>query len=171
MTESEIESAVIKVVAEKMDIDEDDISRDTRFTEDLNADSLDTVELVMDLEDEFEIAIGDEDAGKLQTIGDVVEFIAKHEISDRCSTGPTDRIAGIVAASRSIGRSGHEVDRLGVNGRMPTSRCIILVGLDDQSRSVVESCLPNDQFKITPVDPESGNEPHHDPVRRERVPR
>ena len=43
---------------------------------------------------------------------------------------------------------------------MPTSRCIILAGLDDQSRSVVESCLPNDQFKITQVDPESGNEPH-----------
>ena len=43
---------------------------------------------------------------------------------------------------------------------MPTSHCIILAGLDDQSRSVVESCLPNDQFKITQVDPESGNEPH-----------
>ena len=55
MTESEIEAAVIKVVAEKMGIDEDDISRDTRFTEDLNADSLDTVELIMDLEDEFEM--------------------------------------------------------------------------------------------------------------------
>ncbi len=43
---------------------------------------------------------------------------------------------------------------------MPTSRCIILAGLDDHSRSVVESCLPSDQFKITQVDPESGNEPH-----------
>ncbi len=43
---------------------------------------------------------------------------------------------------------------------MPTSRCIILEGLDDQSRSVVESCLPNDQFKVTQVDPESGNETH-----------
>ncbi len=43
---------------------------------------------------------------------------------------------------------------------MPTSRCIILAGLDDQSRSVVESCLPNDQFKVTQIDPESGNETH-----------
>ena len=88
MTESEVEAAVIKVVAEKMGIDEDDISRDTRFTEDLNADSLDTVELIMDLEDEFEIAIGDEEAGKLQTIGDVVEFIVKQKSVDRMQQGP-----------------------------------------------------------------------------------
>ncbi len=88
MTESEIEAAVIKVVAEKMGVDQDDISRDTRFTEDLNADSLDTVELIMDLEDEFEIAIGDEEAGNLQTIGDVVEFIAKQERVDRMQQSP-----------------------------------------------------------------------------------
>lgn len=88
MTESEIESAVIKVVAEKMGVDEDGISSDTRFTEDLNADSLDTVELVMDIEDEFEIAIDDEVAGKLQTIGDVVEFIVKGESSDRMQHEP-----------------------------------------------------------------------------------
>ena len=47
---------------------------------------------------------------------------------------------------------------------MPTSRCIILAGLDDQSRSVIESCLPNDQFEITQVDPESGNETHEQVV-------
>ncbi len=88
MTESAIEAAVIKVVARKMGIDEDDISRDTRFTEDLNTDSLDTVELIMDLEDEFEIAIDDEEAGELQTIGDVVKFIAKHESVDRMRQGP-----------------------------------------------------------------------------------
>jgi len=88
VTESEIESAVIKVVAEKMGVEEDGISSDTRFTEDLNADSLDTVELVMDIEDEFEIAIGDEVAGKLQTIGDVVEFIVKGESSDRMQHEP-----------------------------------------------------------------------------------
>ena len=43
---------------------------------------------------------------------------------------------------------------------MTTNRCIILAGLDDQSRSVIESCLPNDQFEVTQVDPESGNETH-----------
>ncbi len=88
MTESAIEAAVIKVVARKMGIDENDISRDTRFTEDLNTDRLDTVELIMDLEDEFEIAIDDDEAGKLQTIGDVVAFIAKNERVDRVQQGP-----------------------------------------------------------------------------------
>ena len=88
MTESEVQAAVIKVVAEKMGINEDDVSRDTRFAEDLDADSLDTVELIMDLEDEFEIAIGDEEARKLQTIGDVVELIVKHEGVDRMQQGP-----------------------------------------------------------------------------------
>ena len=88
MTKSEVESAVIKIVAEKMGVDEDDISSDTRFTEDLNADSLDTVELVMEIEDEFEIAIVDEVAGKLQTIGDVVELIVKRERSDRVQHEP-----------------------------------------------------------------------------------
>ena len=87
MTESEIEAAVIKVVAEKMGIDEDDISDDTRLTEDLNADSLDTFELIIDLEDEFEIAISDEEAGQLRTIDDVVKFIAKHESVDRMQQG------------------------------------------------------------------------------------
>ncbi len=47
---------------------------------------------------------------------------------------------------------------------MPTSRCIILAGLDDQSRRVIESCLPNDQFKVTEVDPESGSETHEQVV-------
>ncbi len=47
---------------------------------------------------------------------------------------------------------------------MPTSRCIIQAGLDDQNRSVIESCLPNDQVKITQVDPESGNETHEQVV-------
>ncbi len=54
--------------------------------------------------------------------------------------------------SSSSRRSGHEVDELGVNGRMPTSRCIILAGLDDQSRSVIDSCLPSHQLEITQVE-------------------
>ena len=49
-------------------------------------------------------------------------------------------------------------DVLEVNGRMSKSRRIVLAGLDDQSRSVIESCLPNEQFKVTQVAPESGNE-------------
>ena len=75
MTEAEIESKVIDIVAEQMGIDKSEISRETSFTNDLNADSLDTVELVMEFEDEFETSIPDEQAEKIQTIGQAVEFI------------------------------------------------------------------------------------------------
>ena len=75
MTEAEIESKVIDIVAEQMGIDKSEISRETSFTNDLNADSLDTVELVMEFEDEFETSIPDEQAEKIQTIGQAIEFI------------------------------------------------------------------------------------------------
>lgn len=75
MTEAEIESKVIDIVAEQMGVDKGEISRETSFTNDLNADSLDTVELVMEFEDEFETSIPDEQAEKIQTIGQAIDFI------------------------------------------------------------------------------------------------
>jgi acyl carrier protein len=75
VTEQEIESKVIEIVAEQMGADKAKISRDTSFVEDLNADSLDTVELVMEFEDEFETSIPDEQAEKIQTVGQAVDFI------------------------------------------------------------------------------------------------
>lgn len=75
MTEQEIESKVIEIVAEQMAVEKGKISRDTRFIEDLNADSLDTVELVMEFEDEFETSIPDEQAEKIKSVGDAIEFI------------------------------------------------------------------------------------------------
>ena len=75
MTEQEIESKVIEIVAEQMGADKAKITRDTSFVEDLNADSLDTVELVMEFEDEFETSIPDEQAEKIQTVGQAVDFI------------------------------------------------------------------------------------------------
>ncbi len=75
MTEAEIEAKVIDIVAEQMGIDKCEISRDTSFTNDLNADSLDTVELVMEFEDEFETSIPDEQAEKIQTIGQAIDYI------------------------------------------------------------------------------------------------
>ncbi len=75
MTEAEIEAKVIDIVAEQMGIDKSEITRDTSFTNDLNADSLDTVELVMEFEDEFETSIPDEQAEKIQTIGQAIDFI------------------------------------------------------------------------------------------------
>ncbi|MCH8004769.1 MAG: acyl carrier protein [Planctomycetes bacterium] len=75
MTESEIETKVIDIVAEQMGVDKDTITRETNFTNDLQADSLDTVELVMEFEDEFETSIPDDQAEKIQTIGQAIEFI------------------------------------------------------------------------------------------------
>ena len=75
MTEQEIEAKVIEIVANQMGADKASITRATSFVEDLNADSLDTVELVMEFEDEFETSIPDEQAEKIKTVGDAVEFI------------------------------------------------------------------------------------------------
>lgn len=75
VTEQEIEAKVIDIVAEQMGTDKAKISSDTSFVEDLNADSLDTVELVMEFEDEFETSIPDDQAEKIQTVGQAVAFI------------------------------------------------------------------------------------------------
>ncbi len=75
MTETEIEAKVIDIVAEQMGVDKSTITRETNFTNDLHADSLDTVELVMEFEDDFETSIPDEQAEKIQTIGQAVDFI------------------------------------------------------------------------------------------------
>jgi len=72
----EIESKVIDIVAEQMNTDKSKISRDTSFVDDLNADSLDTVELVMEFEDEFETSIPDEQAEQIKTVGQAVDFIS-----------------------------------------------------------------------------------------------
>ncbi len=75
MTEQEIEAKVIEIVAEQMGADKAKISRATSFVDDLNADSLDTVELVMEFEDEFETSIPDEQAEKIKTVGEAIDFI------------------------------------------------------------------------------------------------
>jgi acyl carrier protein len=75
---SEIEAKVKKIVAEQMGVSESEISRETSFVNDLNADSLDTVELVMEFEDEFEMSIPDEEAEKIQTVGMAIDFIVQH---------------------------------------------------------------------------------------------
>ena len=72
-----IESKVIEIVSEQMGTDKAEITRETSFINDLNADSLDTVELVMEFEDEFDINIPDEEAEKIQTVGAAVEHISK----------------------------------------------------------------------------------------------
>jgi acyl carrier protein len=75
VTEQEIEAKVIEIVANQMGADKARITRDTSFVDDLNADSLDTVELVMEFEDEFETSIPDEQAEKIKTVGQAIDFI------------------------------------------------------------------------------------------------
>lgn len=84
MTEAEIEAKVIDIVAEQMNVtDRAKITRETRFVEDLNADSLDTVELVMEFEDVFETSIPDDQAEKIKTVGEAVAFLSRaHESSE-----------------------------------------------------------------------------------------
>lgn len=73
----DIEQKIIDIVSEQMSVDKGEISRETSFVNDLNADSLDTVELVMELEDEFDLTIPDEDAEKLKTVGEAMDYIQK----------------------------------------------------------------------------------------------
>lgn len=75
MTNPSVQERVIKIVCDQMGTTPDKITPDTSFINDLGADSLDTVELVMEFEDEFEISIPDEDAEKIQTVGDAIRYI------------------------------------------------------------------------------------------------
>ena len=72
-----IEQKVIEIVSEQMGVDKETITKETSFINDLNADSLDTVELVMEFEDEFDMSIPDEEAEKIQTVGAAVDYIVK----------------------------------------------------------------------------------------------
>jgi acyl carrier protein len=75
MTNPSIEERVTRIVCNQMGTSPDKITADTSFVNDLGADSLDTVELVMEFEDEFEISIPDEDAETIQTVGSAITYI------------------------------------------------------------------------------------------------
>lgn len=70
-----VEERVIDIVAEQLGVEKEKVSAETSFVNDLGADSLDTVELVMELEEEFDITIPDDAAEKIQTVGQAVEHI------------------------------------------------------------------------------------------------
>lgn len=80
-TREEIQESVIQIVCDQMGVSRDKVTLETSFVNDLGADSLDTVELVMEFEDEFELTIPDEDAEKIQTVGDAVKYIEEKSAS------------------------------------------------------------------------------------------
>lgn len=72
---NDLATKVTAIIVEKLGIDEDDITNDASFTNDLGADSLDTVELIMEFEKEFDVTIPDEDAEKIATVGDAITYL------------------------------------------------------------------------------------------------
>ncbi|GAB5536302.1 MAG: hypothetical protein Rubg2KO_25510 [Rubricoccaceae bacterium] len=75
MADENIEQRVTAIIVEKLGVDEADVNADASFTNDLGADSLDTVELIMEFEKEFDMTIPDEDAEQIATVGDAVTYI------------------------------------------------------------------------------------------------
>lgn len=78
VTVEEIQDKVFTIVSEQMGVNKAEINRETAFINDLNADSLDIVELVMEFEDNFEISIPDEEAEKIRTVGQAIDYIVEH---------------------------------------------------------------------------------------------
>ena len=77
MSDNSIEEKVRSIIVEQLGVESDKVTADAKFIEDLGADSLDTVELVMAFEENFDIEVPDEEAEKLQSVADVVAYIAK----------------------------------------------------------------------------------------------
>ena len=75
---SDANSRVVGIIVDKLGVDEAEVTAEASFTNDLGADSLDTVELIMEFEKEFNIAIPDDQAEKIATVGDAVTYIEEH---------------------------------------------------------------------------------------------
>ena len=76
---SDVATRVHKIIIDKLGVDEADVTREASFTNDLCADSLDTVELIMEFEKEFEITIPDEQAENIQTVGQAIDYVEKNK--------------------------------------------------------------------------------------------
>ncbi len=78
VSREEILTQLRPIIAEQLGVEEADVKEDASFTDDLNADSLDLVEMIMSLEEKFHVQINDEDAEQIKTVGQAVEFIYDH---------------------------------------------------------------------------------------------
>jgi len=76
--EGSTQERVVAIVAEQMNVSPDSVTDQTSFVNDLGADSLDTVELVMEFEDEFDLTIPDEEAEKILTVGDAIKYVTQN---------------------------------------------------------------------------------------------
>lgn len=76
--EKSVERRVIEIIVEQLGVSEEEVTLEASFVDDLGADSLDLVELIMAMEEEFGLEISDEDAEKIQTVQDVVNYITEH---------------------------------------------------------------------------------------------
>ncbi len=79
MATKEVDSRVKEIIVEQLGVKEAEVTGESNFAEDLGADSLDVVELVMKFEEDFDIEIPDEDAEKIQTVQDAIEYIKSHQ--------------------------------------------------------------------------------------------
>ncbi|WIG60206.1 MAG: Acyl carrier protein [Ktedonobacterales bacterium] len=79
MSKEDILVKLKPIIAEQLGVDEADVKEEASFTEDLNADSLDLVEMIMSLEEQFKLQISDEDAEKITSVGEAVEYIYEHQ--------------------------------------------------------------------------------------------
>lgn len=75
MSKSDVSSKVINIIVDKLGVEESEVTNEASFTNDLGADSLDTVELIMEFEKEFNLSIPDEEAEKIETVGDAIKHI------------------------------------------------------------------------------------------------
>ena len=79
MSEQEVAEKVKQIIVDKLSVEETEVTNEASFTNDLGADSLDTVDLIMEFENEFGIEIPDEDTGKISTVGEAVKYVEEHK--------------------------------------------------------------------------------------------
>ncbi len=75
---SDVHSKVVSIIVDKLGVEESEVTNEASFTNDLGADSLDTVELIMEFEKEFNLSIPDEEAEKIETVGNAITYIENH---------------------------------------------------------------------------------------------